>query len=165
MSALHRMPPARLCFLVTVLLLTTCRDDQNPQAPVMAPPPPAFAITAEPVVLVGAGDIASCTSTGDEQTAQLLRGIAGTVFTVGDNASPNGSSADYKNCYNPTWGTEKARTRPAPGDVEYNTRNASGYFKYFGPAAGQKNKGYYSYHLGALPIMVLHSNLHISTGF
>src|SRR5207247_2051934 len=98
------------------------------------------------------------------QTAQLLRGIAGTVFTAGDNASPNGSSADYKNCYDPTWGTEKARTRPAPGDVEYNTKNASGYFNYFGGAAGQKNKGYYSYDLGAWHIVVLNSNLNMSTG-
>jgi len=165
MPAFHRFPPARLFALATLLLLvTTCREDQNPQAPVMTPPPPAFATTAASVVLVGAGDIASCSSTGDEQTAQLLRGIAGTVFTVGDNASPNGSSADYKNCYNPTWGTEKARTRPAPGDVEYNTKNAQGYFNYFGGAAGQKNKGYYSYDLGAWHIVVLNSNLNMSTG-
>ena len=165
MSAPHRFHPARLFLLAAVAVLTTCREDSNPQAPHIAPPPPELALTpGATAVLVGAGDIASCSSTGDEQTAQLLRGIAGTVFTAGDNASPNGSSADYKNCYDPTWGTEKARTRPAPGDVEYNTKNASGYFNYFGGAAGQKNKGYYSYDLGAWHIMVLNSNLNMSTG-
>src|SRR5256886_380320 len=164
-SAPHRSHPARLCLLAAVPVLTPCREDSNPQAPHIAPPPPELALTpGATAVLVGAGDIASCSSTGDEQTAQLLRGIAGTVFTAGDNASPNGSSADYKNCYTPTWGTEKARTRPAPGDVEYNTKNAAGYFNYFGGAAGQKNKGYYSYDLGAWHIVVLNSNLNMSTG-
>ncbi len=155
MSAPHRFHPARLFLLAAVAVLTTCQEDRNPQAPVPAPPPSAVITPGASAVLVGAGDIAACSSTGDEQTAQLLRGIAGTVFTAGDNASPNGSSADYKNCYDPTWGTEKARTRPAPGDVEYNTKNASGYFNYFGGAAGQKNKGYYSYDLGAWHIVVL----------
>src|SRR5713101_5440455 len=164
MPAPHRFPPARLFLLAAVVVLTTCQDDRNPQAPVMAPPPPVFATTAGSLVLVGAGDIASCSSTGDAATALLLQGIAGTVFTVGDNASPNGSSADFKNCYNPTWGSEKPRTRPAPGDVEYNTKNASGYFNYFGAAAGQKNKGYYSYDLGAWHIVVLNSNLDMSVG-
>ena len=96
MPALHRFPPARLFLLAALVVLTTCQEDRNPQAPVMAPPPPAFATTAVSAVLVGAGDIASCASTGDEQTAQLLPGIAGTVFTVGDNASPNGSNANVQ---------------------------------------------------------------------
>src|SRR4051812_44237163 len=37
-------------------------------------------------VLVGAGDIASCDSTGDTATSKLLGSIAGTVLTIGDNA-------------------------------------------------------------------------------
>src|SRR2546422_10315619 len=112
MPALHRFPPARLFLLAALVVLTTCQEDQNPQAPVMAPPPPAFATTAVSAVLVRAGDISSCASTRDEQTAQLLQAIARTVFTVGDNASPHGSHAGFTNCYNPSSGPEKARTRP-----------------------------------------------------
>src|SRR6266536_2029910 len=99
-------------------------------------------------VLVGAGDIASCSSTGDEATATLLDGVPGTVFTAGDNAYENGSDADYTNCYNPSWGRHKARTKPSAGNHEYNTAGASGYFTYFGAAAGDPSKGYYSYNLG-----------------
>ena len=162
----RRLPLARLVAVAAVLALTTCREDSNPQAPrAIAPPPPELAITpGATAVLVGAGDIASCSSTGDEQTAQLLLGIPGTVFTAGDNAAPNGSGSDYKNCYNPSWGKVKGRTRPSPGDIEYNTKSAAGYFNYFGGAAGPKNKGYYSYDLGAWHIVVLNSALDMSPG-
>jgi hypothetical protein len=96
-------------------------------------------------VLVGAGNIASCSSPGDEATANLLDGISGTVFTLGDNAYENGSAADFTNCYNPSWGRHKARTMPAVGNHEYQTSGASGYYNYFGAAAGVASKGYYSY--------------------
>jgi hypothetical protein len=109
-------------------------------------------------VLVGAGDIASCSSLGDEATANLLDGIAGTVFTTGDNAYPDGTAAQYANCYDPTWGRHKARTRPAVGNHEYHTAGASAYFNYFGAAAGDPNRGYYSYDLGGWHIVVLNSN-------
>ncbi len=110
------------------------------------------------VVLVGAGDIASCTSTGDEATANLLDGIAGTVFTVGDNVYPNGTATEFANCYGPSWGRHKARTRPAPGNHDYNTTGAAGYYGYFGAAAGEPGKGYYSYELGAWHIVAINSN-------
>jgi calcineurin-like phosphoesterase family protein len=111
-------------------------------------------------VLVGAGDISSCYSgnTGDAATATLLDAIPGTVFTAGDNAYPDGTLDQYNNCYDPTWGRLKARTRPAAGNHEYHTRRAAGYFTYFGAAAGNPTKGYYSYDLGAWHIIVINSN-------
>ena len=115
-------------------------------------------VSADPV-LVGAGDIASCSSSGDEATATLLDGIAGTVVTLGDNAYDNGTSTEYTNCYDPSWGRHKARTRPSAGNHEYNTANATGYYGYFGGAAGDPTKGYYSYDLGNWHIVVLNSNL------
>jgi hypothetical protein len=112
---------------------------------------------ADPV-LVGAGDIASCRSTGDEATADLLAGIEGTVATFGDNAYQSGTSAEYSSCYNPSWGRFKARTMPSVGNHEYYTASASGYFGYFGEAAGDPQKGYYSYDLGSWHVVVLNSN-------
>jgi hypothetical protein len=117
-----------------------------------APPP------GDPV-FVGAGDIASCSSSGDEATATVLDGIAGTVYTLGDNAYDNGTATEYANCYGPTWGRHKGRTMPSPGNHEYNTTNATGYYGYFGAAAGDPTKGYYSFDLGAWHIIVLNSNL------
>jgi hypothetical protein len=116
------------------------------------PPPPGSE------VLVGAGDIAVCGSTNDDATANLLAGISGTVFTLGDNAYPSGSSTDYANCYNPSWGRVKSRTMPTPGNHEYQTTAAAGYFAYFGNAAGDPSKGYYSYNLGDWHVIVLNSN-------
>ncbi len=111
-------------------------------------------------VLIGAGDIASCKSTHDEETASLVNGIDGTVATLGDNAYDSGTSAEYMNCYNPlsSWGSFKARTKPSAGNHEYYTAEAQGYFDYFGAAAGDPQKGYYSYDLGAWHVVVLNSN-------
>jgi acid phosphatase type 7 len=101
--------------------------------------PAAGQVGSDPV-LVGAGDIGSCRSFGDEATAGLLAGIDGTVATFGDNAYPRGTDADFAECYNPSWGLFKARTLPSPGNHEYETAGASGYFDYFGAAAGDPNK-------------------------
>jgi hypothetical protein len=116
------------------------------------PPPPGSEM------LVGAGDIAVCGSTNDDATSNLLVGISGTVFTLGDNAYPNGSLSDYANCYNGSWGRVQSRTMPTPGNHEYQTAGAAGYFGYFGSAAGDPTTGYYSYNLGDWHIIVLNSN-------
>ncbi|WP_248962566.1 metallophosphoesterase family protein [Sphaerisporangium perillae] len=118
--------------------------------------PSAPSSSGDPV-LVGAGDIANSGS-GDTATAKLLDGIPGTVFTLGDNAYDNGSIADFRDYYAPTWGREKSRTRPVPGNHDYNTPGASGYFAYFGSAAGDPHKGYYSYDLGDWHVVALNSN-------
>lgn len=115
-------------------------------------------------IFVGAGDISSCSSTGDEATALLLDSIAGTVFTLGDNAYEDGSAAQYADCYDPTWGRHKARTRPAPGNHEYHTAGAPDYYAYYGASAGPSGLGYYSYDLGDWHIISLNSNIPMSAG-
>lgn len=115
-------------------------------------------------VLVGAGDIASCADSEDERTADLLDDIPGTVFTAGDNAYPNGTAAEFASCYGPSWGRHKARTRPAAGNHEYFSPQAAPYYDYFGAAAGDPTRGYYSYDAGAWHVIVLNSNLAIQAG-
>ena len=111
-------------------------------------------------ILIGAGDISDCNNNNDEATAKLLdANLTGTVFLAGDNAYESGTTTEYNNCYNPTWGRHKARTKPSPGNHEYNTLNATGYYGYFGAAAGDPAKGYYSYDLGAWHIVALNSNI------
>ena len=112
----------------------------------------------QPVVLVGAGDIASCGSSGDEATADLLDGIAGTVFTAGDNAYDRGTAAEFADCYGPTWGRQRDRTLPVPGNHDYATAGAAGYFGYFGAAAGEPAEGWYATDLGAWRIYALNSD-------
>lgn len=119
---------------------------------------------ANSAVLVGAGDIAVCGNSGDDQTANLIDDIPGIVFTAGDNAYPNGTPDNFTNCYGASWGRHKARTRPAPGNHEYNTFGAAGYFGYFGSAAGDPAKGYYSYEAGPWHVVVINSNVSMSAG-
>jgi hypothetical protein len=115
-------------------------------------------------VLVGAGDIAECGSSGAEATAALLDAIPGTVFTAGDNAYSSGTASEYASCYDPTWGRHKTRTRPAPGNHEYKTSGAAPYYAYFGANAGPAGRGYYSYDLGDWHLISLNSNIDMSAG-
>jgi hypothetical protein len=118
---------------------------------------PSGAEQGDPVVLA-AGDIADCNSTGDSATAAVLDAHPdGTVLTLGDNAYESGTAQEFSDCYEPTWGRHKARTRPAPGNHEYQTPDAAGYFGYFGAAAGPGNRGYYSFDLGDWHLVSLNS--------
>jgi hypothetical protein len=115
-------------------------------------------------VLVGAGDIGTCDTDGSYHTAALLDTIGGIVFTAGDNAYPKGSRDDFLNCYDPTWGRHRGRTRPSPGNHDYETAGASGYFDYFGPNAGPPGRGYYSFTAGAWLVLSLNSNVSSGVG-
>lgn len=86
--------------------------------------------------MVAAGDIAAHPTDG-LGTARLIRRIApDAVLTLGDNAYDEGSLADYRRNYHPTWGQFKAITRPVPGNHEYYTDGAAGYFAYFRDQVG-----------------------------
>jgi len=159
MSLIAKCPLQALLVLVAVLaaVVVSCAETQesaDPPSPVVAAP---TAQASDPV-LVGAGDIASCDDlAGARATAKLIENIPGTVFATGDLAYPDGSDENFANCYGPTWGRFKDRTRPAPGNHEYHSDGATGYVHYFGAAAGDPNKGYYSYDLGAWHILALNS--------
>jgi hypothetical protein len=109
-------------------------------------------------LVVAAGAIAECGSGGDETTAELLEGTDRTVLTLGDHVYQHGTAEEFAECYDPTWGRFKERTRPTPGNHDYGPEGASAYFDYFGDAAGDPQKGYYSYELGSWHLVALNSN-------
>ncbi|MDP8967616.1 MAG: metallophosphoesterase, partial [Actinomycetota bacterium] len=113
---------------------------------------------ADPVLLA-AGDIAGCDTTGDEATARLLDGLPGTVAPLGDLAYEYATESDFAHCYDQTWGRHRPRTRPVPGSHDYAELNsdAEPYYAYFGSAAGDPEKGYYSYDLGTWHVVALNS--------
>ena len=91
------------------------------------------------------------------------------MLTLGDNVYQNGTASEFSSCYGPTWGRFKSRTRPTPGNHDYNTAGASGYFDYFNGAgnptgAGDRSLGYYSFDLGAWHVVVLNSECETTTG-
>jgi 3',5'-cyclic AMP phosphodiesterase CpdA len=113
-----------------------------------------------------AGDIAYCDkkpallSDANDSARLVEAGLAATpdaaVLLLGDIVYQKGTAREFRDCYGPTWGRFKARTHPAPGNHEYYTPGAQGYFDYFGSAAG---RGYYSLTLGAWHVVSLDSNL------
>jgi VCBS repeat-containing protein len=112
-------------------------------------------------VLTGAGDIAQCDGARmSEKTAKILKATPGTVFTLGDNAYPDGTAQEYRDCYGPGWGDPsiKARTFAVLGNHDYNTPGAGPSFDYFGAAVGPRGKGYYSYDLGSWHVIVLNND-------
>jgi len=115
--------------------------------------------TAQAITVLAAGDISECNSPGAALTAQLIEKTEGTVLAVGDLAYPNGSLANFQKCYERTWGQFKARTLPTPGNHEYQTRDAAGYFAYFGKQAGEIGKGYYSVDLPGWHIVAINSSI------
>jgi hypothetical protein len=140
----------------TTLFAPPAQDPADPPAdppvdPPADPPPPD-----DYPQLLAAGDIADCTPPA-EQTATLLDGFRGTVTPLGDLAYTSGTYEDFANCYDPTWGRHKHRTRPTVGSHEYETPGAVPYWDYFGAAAGEAGKGWYSYDLGSWHVVVLNS--------
>lgn len=159
----------RLLFGATLALLAAACGAKDAPCPSPTCPSPTTTTTSGPpsqvpVVLVGAGDIAVCGSAGTIATAKLLDGIQGTVVTLGDNVYYHGSLREFLDCYEPTWGRHKDRTFPSPGNHDYETPGAAGYFDYFGESAGQPGLGYYSYDLGSWHILSLNSNISASAG-
>ncbi|MES2019621.1 MAG: metallophosphoesterase [Pseudomonadota bacterium] len=127
----------------------------------------ASALAAEaPYTVYAAGDIAACRGhpaawSRAAVTAELVEAaLAGdpraAVLAPGDLAYRVGSAREFADCYHPTWGRFKARTWPAPGNHEYATPGASGYYAYFGAVAAH---GFYSVRLGAWRVFSLDSNL------
>ena len=166
-----------------VTLCAVVMGIQGCKIPAKSTPPPAEApaelsALAGASVLIGTGDIASCTSNGDEQTAAIVdsmlqadsaAGVENVVMALGDNAYPGGTERDYQNCFTPSWGDSAKgimkRIRPTPGNHEHLSGGASPYYAYFGDRAGSPNKGYYSYDLGEWHIIVLNSEIVVNTAF
>jgi 3',5'-cyclic AMP phosphodiesterase CpdA len=110
-------------------------------------------------VIVAAGDIACpkgpCTKS--IRTANLIGRIdPDAVLPLGDDQYNVGALSAFRTSYAPTWGRFRHRTFPVPGNHEYKTAGAAGYFAYFGPRTFGSN-GWYSYDLGAWHLVALNS--------
>ncbi len=152
--------PATATSTSTAIVSTPTMEPNTPTVtatltmPAVTPTP---TLPAGAAVFVGAGDISDCANNNDELTAQLLDAIPGTVFTTGDNAYESGTSAEFADCYDPTWGRYKDRTKPIPGNHDYHTEGAAGYFQYFNNVSS-----YYAYDLGSWRIYALNSEIDVS---
>ena len=137
----------------------------SPKAPI-----PHGATIGDPVI-AAAGDIAcartvtSSTACHQGNTAELIRQLAPTaVLALGDEQYETGTLDGFEKSYQPSWGQFRDITRPVPGNHEYQTADASGYYSYFQTAAGDPSKGYYSFDIGTWHVVALNSNCHVVGG-
>ena len=151
--------------------------------PVEVTPPPADApadllAIAGASVLIGAGDIAVCGTTYDEQTARLVDSVTredsiakveNAIFTVGDHVYPNGARANWDRCWKTSWGDTSKRImkllRPTIGNHDLDGGFGEAYYEIFGKSAGEKGKGYYAYDLGEWKIIALNSEMVTNPAF
>ncbi len=149
--------------LSTLLLLSGCKPfgQADPKNAELTPTLPVLSNSSDPVVLA-AGDVANCRNKTDRSTANLIKKVLEqtpvTVLALGDLAYVNGTLEEFQRCFEPSWGAFKANIRPVPGNHEYNTPGASGYYSYFGEAAGNPDRGFYSFDLGLWHIVAINSN-------
>ncbi|MEO8679668.1 MAG: metallophosphoesterase [Vicinamibacterales bacterium] len=126
--------------------------------------------TGQTAVVLGAGDIGMCGADGITPlpsvaaTARLVAGLQGQVILAGDIAYLHGSAANFRDCFNPSWGPFRSRWRPVPGNHEYESAGAAPYFAYFGEDAGAGATGYYSFMAGDWLVLMLNSNIPAGRG-
>jgi hypothetical protein len=147
-------------------------------------PPPAAPPPSDPVI-AAAGDIAcdpanssfrgglgSSSSCHQKYTSDLLvnAGLSA-VLPLGDNQYYCAGYQAFVQSYDLSWGRLKEISQPVAGNHEYLTTGgsagsgatdcnaanagAAGYFRYFGAAAGDPAKGYYSYDIGTWHLIAL----------
>lgn len=123
------------------------------------PGPSGPAPTGATVKVVGVGDTGQCGSPGVATVARLVGGLDGQILLVGDLAYPDGTAANYRDCFEPQWGRMRSRFRAVPGNHEYQTAGATGYLGYFAEAVGEDGAPFYSFMAGDWLVLMLNSNI------
>ncbi len=111
--------------------------------------------------IVAAGDIScgesdtTAVTCAQGRTVEIIKKInPEAILALGDLQYPSGAYNDFLNFYDKSWGQFKEKTYPTPGNHEYSTPQASGYFNYFNKEAtesgraGKITEGYYSFNIG-----------------
>jgi hypothetical protein len=144
------------CATITPLA-TTPPGSTGPSASIPSGPDPVIAaagdIACDPSVDSGAP--ARCDQAAT--AAQVLALKPDAVIALGDQQYETNTAAAYVSVFDKSWGQFKDLIHPTIGNHEYLTHDATGYFGYFGGAAGDPTKGYYSWNLGAWHMIALNS--------
>ena len=127
---------------------------------------PVTAANAATKTVVAVGDIACTASAPVTPTTCHQREVAAlaqrlkpdSTWLLGDIQYPQASLEDLSSSFGPAWSMHKRKWRPTPGNHEYYTKQADGYYDFFGAAAGAQNRGWYSFELGDWHVVSLNSN-------
>jgi hypothetical protein len=120
-----------------------------------------------PPVIVAVGDLACRVQPERDQGAICRSDLVADLITridpdrflaLGDLQYEKGSLEDFLRVYDLQFGHLNDITAPAPGNHEYGTPDAQGYFDYFGAVAAPPD-GYYSFDLGGWHLVSLNSDI------
>ena len=135
----------------------------DPVVPTMPPviPTPGSSSTVVNVL----GDTGWCGSPALAPLARLFERFDGDILLAGDLAYPSGTMAEFRNCFEPSFGKFKSRMRATPGNHDYvSSVSAQSYFEYFGDRSGPNRLGYYSFKAAEWTVLMLNSNVPINRG-
>jgi hypothetical protein len=121
--------------------------------------------TDRPIV-AAVGDIAceateKVTETSCQQAAvgnAITKLKPDSVWLLGDIQYLNGDLNQFRESFSKAFAPLRNRWRPVVGNHEYATPNASGYYEFFGKAAGPYQRGFYSFNLGKWHVVSLNAN-------
>ncbi|MCA1830439.1 MAG: metallophosphoesterase, partial [Actinobacteria bacterium] len=165
------MHAVRALIVLGFVATSACMHDVASK-PSASPSSPSPSTSAADPVIAAAGDIAcnpriagwnggrgTASDCRQKATSALLaRGRYDAILPLGDEQYELGALHDFRLGYGPTWGMFKAISHPVPGNHEYGSATARGYFDYFRSRAGGRSKGYYSYDIGSWHMIALNSN-------
>jgi 3',5'-cyclic AMP phosphodiesterase CpdA len=158
---LSRPLAAALTGLVSLLVVGLA-----PSAGQAAPTPERVQARASAVSVVAVGDIAcppdsarTKTTCHQADTASLAASLSPyRVLALGDLQYDDGNYQAFMNSYDHSWGALKDITYPLPGNHEYKTAGAAGYYSYFAYRPATQPPGYYRKQIGAWQVYLLNSN-------
>lgn len=108
------------------------------------------------------GDTGWCGSPALTPLSRLFDRFGGDILLAGDLAYPSGTMAEFRECFEPSFGKFKSRMRATPGNHDYvSSVSADAYFSYFGERSGPNRLGYYSFRAGEWTVLMLNSNVPI----
>ena len=119
------------------------------------------------VIVAAVGDVACSpdsrrgeTECHDREVANLISAdrTISKVLLLGDLQYDTGERSAFAAAFDKTFGVFRDRSIPVPGNHEYASGSADGYFTYFGARSHPESKGYYSIDLGDWHVVALNSN-------
>lgn len=128
------------------------------ETPVVPTTPPPAPVTNWVNVF---GDTGWCGAPAMAQLSRLMATLGGDIFLAGDLAYPNGTLGEFQRCFEPDFGRFRSRFWATPGNHDYQTAAADGFFSYFGDRAGPVRRGYYSVRSASWQVLMLNSQIPI----
>lgn len=152
----HRIPGAAALVGSLALVLLACTGGTKAGPVVNVGPNDPVVAAAGDIACEPGGPVTAVSCQQQATSDLLLKRKLSAVFTLGDEQYVQGRLKNFRTQYGPTWGRFLSITHPAPGNHEYQS-GGDGFYQYFGKAAGDPRRPYYSLDVGSWHIIALNS--------